>query len=675
MRDRSEAYPRALGLLALILALLLTLLLAPPLAGAASAKLSAQPLSADFLQYQAGQRQRQALGLDRVPWTRLGLIPAPMDPPKAHDGVSLEAEAAYPASFDLRTAGKVSPVKDQDPYGTCWTFATFASAESCLLPGELRDFSEDNLALNSGFDVGGDPYDHGGNYYMATATLIRWSGPVDESDDAYGDSYTPSGLSPRKHVQEVLYVPGGTSGSDTASIKQALTTYGAVATSMYWDTAYYKSSTAAFYYNGAATYNHAVTIVGWDDDYPSANFNAAPAGNGAWLVKNSWSTSWGQAGYFWVSYYDKYLGTDEVFNAVYNGVSAPTNYANVYYYDPLGQVGTVGYGSPTAWGANVFTATSSSPITAVGFFTHQPGTTYTVYAGASLATLQAKGSGSFSTAGYHTVSLSSPLAVTSGSSFAVAVRITSPGLNWPIAYEAVVADFSSKATAAPGQSFISPDGSDWGDLTSWKSSANVCIKAYSGSSGPGPGDDSEAPETSASGYDALWHRQPVRVSFSAVDRGDPPSGVAYTEYSVNGGSWTKGASVLVSTNGTSTISYRSADNAGNVESEHSCVVRVDTIGPDVTAKSASAKRGTLAKVNFAVADNVSPTIRFTAKIETRSGAVKKSISSNGWVEANHWWRWTFSCSLPRGSYKIRVTALDRAGNKQRSIGTGTFTVK
>ena len=44
---------------------------------------------------------------------------------------------------------------------------------------------------------------------MSTAYLIRWSGPVDESEDAYGDSYTPSGLTAKKHVQEVLYVPGG----------------------------------------------------------------------------------------------------------------------------------------------------------------------------------------------------------------------------------------------------------------------------------------------------------------------------------------------------------------------------------------------------------------------------------------------------------------------------------
>jgi C1A family cysteine protease len=673
MGDRLRAHPQTLGLLALVLALLLLCLLAPPLAGAAGARLSAQPLSADFLEYQAEQRDRQALGLDKVSWGPTGMIPAPMDPPKGHSGAL--REASFPTSFDLRSVGKVSPVKDQDPYGTCWTFATFASAESNLLPGELRDFSEDNLALNAGFDVGGDPYDHGGNYYMATATLIRWTGPVDETDDAYGDSYTPPGLSPRKHLQEVLYVPGGTSGADTASIKGALTTYGAVATSMYSDAAYYNSSTASFYYYGNTTYNHAVTIVGWDDAYSSANFNTAPPGNGAWLVKNSWGTSWGQAGFFWVSYYDKYLGTDEVFNAVYNGMSSPSNYGSVYSYDPLGQVGTVGYNSPTAWGANVFTATSSSPITAVGFFTHQPGTTYTVYAGASLGTLQARGSGSFATAGYHTVQLSSPLAVTSGSSFAVAVRITSPGLNWPIAYEAVVANFSSSATASPGQSFISPDGSDWGDLTAWKSSANVCLKAYSAGSAPPPGDDNEAPETSASGYDSLWHKKPVRVNFSATDMGSSPSGVAYTEYCVNGGSWTRGASVLVSTNGESTISYRSADNAGNLEVEQSCVVKVDRVGPVCVAKSASVKRGAVAKVKFAVTDNVSPEVRFTAKITTSSGTVKKSISSSGWVEADNWWLWTFSCSLAKGKYQIRIYATDRAGNAQRTVGTGTLTVK
>ena len=55
-------------------------------------------------------------------------------------------DAAFPSRFDLREQGKLSPIRDQDPYGTCWTFAAMAALESSLLPGEPRDFSEWHLA-------------------------------------------------------------------------------------------------------------------------------------------------------------------------------------------------------------------------------------------------------------------------------------------------------------------------------------------------------------------------------------------------------------------------------------------------------------------------------------------------------------------------------------------------
>ena len=471
-----------------LLAALLVLAVAAPLAAAAGPELRAAPFSAEFLRYQADFRLRHTLGLDRVPGFRPGLVPTPMDP-SAFGGARLAAarasDASDASSYDLRTYNKVSPVKDQDPYGTCWTFATFGSLESCLLPGELRDFSEDNIALNAGFDNGGDPYEHGGNYYMSAAYLIRWSGPVDESEDVYGDSSTPPGLTAKKHVQEVLYIPGGTSPTDTANIKYALTTYGAVATSICWDDAYYAAATASFNYSGGSSTNHAVTIIGWDDDFSASNFTSTPSGPGAWLVRNSWGAEWGQGGYFWVSYYDRYCGTTDVFNAVFKGVEPTSNYSGIYSYDPLGQTDTVGYGTTTGWGANVFTAKRSESIAAVGFFTHVPNTTYTVYAGASLQSLQAKGSGSISTPGFHTVKLSSLLAVTSGRNFVVAMRLTAPGDNYPLAVEYAVADYSSAATASPGQSFISSSGSSWSDLTTtWDSTANVCLKAYSVTSPP-----------------------------------------------------------------------------------------------------------------------------------------------------------------------------------------------
>ena len=467
-------------------AALLVLAVAAPLAAAAGAELRAAPLSAAFVRYQAELKLRRTLGLDRVPGFRPGLIPAPMDPPASSGARLGAARASYPPSFDLRDRGKVSPVKDQRPYGTCWAFAALGSLESRLLPGELRDLSEDNIALNDGFDNGGDPYDRGGNYNMSAAYLIRWSGPVDESADAYGDSFTPPGLTATKHVQEVLYIPGGTSASDTANIKYALTTYGAVATTIHWDDSCYAAAAAGYYYHGAGVANHAVTIVGWDDGFAASNFVFPPPDAGAWLVKNSWGADWGQSGYFWASYYDPYCGTDAGFNVVFNRVEPTSSYGDIYSYDPLGQTGALRLTSNTMWGANVFTARQTASVAAVGFFTPSPNTTYAVYAGASLQSLQQKGSASIEIPGYHTVALSSPLSVTGGGDFVVAVRLTSPDDTYPLAIEQAEPDYSSAATASPGQSYTSFDGDNWSDLTDWDSTANVCLKAYTTGSAPTP---------------------------------------------------------------------------------------------------------------------------------------------------------------------------------------------
>ena len=280
----------------------------------------------------------------------LGERPGPQDPLDARGTLVPEARVRglLPATYDLRTLGRVTSMKDQGPHGTCWAFASCGSLESCLLPGETRDFSEDNMVLTSGFDSGGDPYGKGGNIYMSSAYLVRWGGPVDEADDAYGDGYTPPGLTPRKHVQEVVWIPYRGSALDNENVKDAVMQYGAVYVAMGWfgssvDSSYYNPATSSYYYDDGFLTNHGVLIVGWDDGYAAANFATTPPGDGAFIVKNSWGTDWGDGGYFHVSYYDAAFGLTSPMAAFCNA-EATDGYADVYQYDPLGYCEPCGSG-------------------------------------------------------------------------------------------------------------------------------------------------------------------------------------------------------------------------------------------------------------------------------------------------------------------------------------------
>ncbi|GAF82584.1 unnamed protein product, partial [marine sediment metagenome] len=196
----------------------------------------------------------------------------------------------------------------------------------------------------------------------------------------------------------------------------------------------------------------------------------------AWIVRNSWGTAWGENGYFYISYYDSNIGQS---NASFINAEEPDS--TIYQYDPLGYVGNVGYGTSTAWGANVFTATSNERLTSVAFYAATVNTSYEVYiydtfSAGSFSDFLGSKSGTVTCPGYYVIDLDSSVGLTSGDDFAVVVKFTTPGYNWPIPMEYPISGYSDAATANPGQSYVSSDGTSWTDITSIWSNTNVCIK-------------------------------------------------------------------------------------------------------------------------------------------------------------------------------------------------------
>ncbi len=455
-----------------------------------AAGLQVTPLNPAYVQYQQEAAARKVQ--TQTPDGRgLGYVPPPDELSKNVTAPSVRPEQTFPATYNLVNMGKVSPVKDQGSGGDCWAFATFGSLESYLLPGLNTTYSENNLKNLNDFDPSGNySCNAGGNSVMSTAYLARWgtnmtdytsapiaAGPVTSKFDPYNAGScggSPTTSQTAMDLQNVYFLPTKQNATDNNAIKSALMTYGGVYTAFYWEgysnvnTTYWNNSTAAYYDGNIVGSDHAVTIVGWDDNYTASNFSTHPAGNGAWICKNSWGTSFGDNGYFYVSYYDQNMGYVE--NSVFTAVPA-TTYTTNYQYDPFGSVGTIGFGSSTGYGANVFTANSTGTLTAVSFWAPLADTQYTaqVYVNPTAGdptsgTLMSTISGTASYAGYYTENLTTTVPLTNGEPFAVVVQFTTPTGN-PIPFQARVSSYDDNApNAAAGQSFISPDGTTWYDL-------------------------------------------------------------------------------------------------------------------------------------------------------------------------------------------------------------------
>lgn len=387
-----------------------------------------------------------------------------------------KGSSILPSTYDLRDFGWISPVKDQGDCGVCWTFATMGCLESRLLKlgiGEF-DLSEQNLRTCHGY-VQTDGSCSGGNLTMSANYFQRGAGPFLETEDSYttAPSATCQSLAtPQAYIPSNLELP-----KDPSTIKEELLNNGAIYTNMYYDDMYYNQANNTYYNNGIASTNHAVLLAGWDDN----KVTDAPT-PGAWLIKNSWGTWWGDDGYFWISYADiSVLGTIGYF-PIYQPYKASNH---TYMYDDFGYIGHSGYSKDSGYGLVKYTATDNHTISSVGAYAIVAGTgmdfeIYGTKTGNTLSNLLASLPSQTSTyPGYAFFDLTTPIEIPSGTDFYIKVKFTTPSYNYPIPYETSSTSISTPIPIETGVGWYSSTGATWtavGNNVVGKE-RDICIRA------------------------------------------------------------------------------------------------------------------------------------------------------------------------------------------------------
>lgn len=435
---------------------------------------------------------------------------------KPDTNFSTMSVSTLPASYDSRSKGYVTSVKNQGASSNCWAFAATSVLETnSIVNGYTKlsatDFSEPHLTWFSyntltndqtdanygdGISIGAQVYQLGGDSDYVMRALTRWAGVADGRNVTSSYPTTTSQLSKlptytdadRFDTSSGVIIRSMEECATADEVKQWIIDNGSITASYYHDesSSYIKngSNYVAYYYPVEGSYtNHMIAVVGWDDNFAASKFNSAnkPEGNGAWLCKNSWGSGWGNgSGYFWISYYDKSIRDFSGF------VTQPADkFDNNYTYNGSSYDCYINESSSETI-ANVFTAKYREDLTAISTYTANENVTVNVRIYKNVSTDGTNGPENGELAqsftvniprkGYHTIDLPEAVSLEHGCVFSVVIDISVSSGHILVPIES-----GDDSASIPGQSWIFKYGS-WYTTERYCSQfdgKNLCIQAFS----------------------------------------------------------------------------------------------------------------------------------------------------------------------------------------------------
>ncbi len=225
-----------------------------------------------------------------------GLVPPP-DWERTAQYNPFTEKRDLPASYDWRDYGGLPPVRNQGGCGSCWAFATVGLLECNIKikDGVTVNLSEQYLVSCNTNEWGcsGGWWAHA--YHQWKRDACDDVGAVPESDFPYAASDLSCNC-PYTHpylIDSWLYIGGQNSIPPVDAMKQAIMDYGPICVAVVANSAMQAYNGGVFNQSAGGVVNHGVVLVGWDDNQGDS---------GIWIMRNSWGSWWGEAGYMRIEY-------------------------------------------------------------------------------------------------------------------------------------------------------------------------------------------------------------------------------------------------------------------------------------------------------------------------------------------------------------------------------------